>query len=113
MNVFVSKFWNPGSNGIDAFSYNWYGKNGLFVPPVYLITRVLRYMEFCNAYGTLVLPKWKSGRYWPILCPDGITFIPAVREVQMLPNYYGAFETGTNFTIYNVGAFLSFQMIAF
>ncbi|CAC5408504.1 unnamed protein product [Mytilus coruscus] len=35
--VFYSRFWNVNSSGVDAFSVDWRGINGLFVPPVSLI----------------------------------------------------------------------------
>ncbi|VDI66658.1 Hypothetical predicted protein [Mytilus galloprovincialis] len=47
--VFYSRFWNENSSGIDAFTVDWYGVNGLFVPPVFLIPRVINYMRQCNA----------------------------------------------------------------
>ena len=50
---FYSRYWNPGSVGIDAFTCDWGGINGWFVPPVYLITRVLKHMALSRGYGTL------------------------------------------------------------
>ncbi|KAL5020676.1 hypothetical protein ScPMuIL_002241, partial [Solemya velum] len=84
VSVFVSKFWNPGCMGIDAFSFDWSGKNGLFVPPFYLISRVLLYMEMCHAFGTLIVPVWRTGKFWPFLCPQGNIFISASNEGDLL-----------------------------
>ena len=37
------------STGIDAFTVDWHGVNGLFVPPIFCIPRVLKYMrQECN-----------------------------------------------------------------
>ena len=33
------------STGIDAFTVDWHGVNGLFVPPIFLIPLVLKYMR--------------------------------------------------------------------
>lgn len=82
--MFYSRYWNPGSTGIDAFSADWSSINGWFNPPVYLITRVIKHMQICGAYGVLIIPFWKSGRFWPFLCPDGKHFIYGVREYKVL-----------------------------
>ena len=76
--VFYSRFWNVYSAGVDAFTVDWRGINGLFVPPVSLIPRVLVYMRQCGAVGTLILPYWPSASYWPMLCPSGDGFISEV-----------------------------------
>ena len=50
--VFYSRYWNV----IDAFTVNCGGINGLFVPPLCLLFKVLQYMKQCKAYSTVVLP---------------------------------------------------------
>jgi hypothetical protein len=47
--VFHSRYWNVKSIGIDAFTVDWGGVNGLFVPPVCLLFKVLQYMKQCRA----------------------------------------------------------------
>jgi len=47
--VFYSRYWTVNSIGIDAFTIDWHGINGWFVPPVCLLARVLRYMRQCTA----------------------------------------------------------------
>ena len=64
---FYSRFWNPGSAGIDAFFHSWEGENALLVPPVSLASRVLTFMHTCKAKGTFVLPYWPSAPFWPLL----------------------------------------------
>jgi hypothetical protein len=56
------------STGVDAFTVDWHGVNGLFVPPIFLIPRVLKYMRQCRtidcfmlAVGQIlanVMPEW-------------------------------------------------------
>ena len=58
--VFYSRYWTVNSMGIDAFTIDWNGINGCFVPPICLVARVLRYMKQCMAHGTVILPLWKS-----------------------------------------------------
>jgi hypothetical protein len=83
--VFYSSYWNVKSIGIDAFTVNWGGINGLLVPPVCLLFKVLQYVKQCRAYGTVVLPMWKSASFWPMLCPAGDGFIKEVVGVSDLP----------------------------
>jgi hypothetical protein len=45
LKVFYSRYWNMYSTGIDTFTVDWPGVNGLFVPPIFLIPRVLKYMR--------------------------------------------------------------------
>ena len=43
------------------------GENCLLVPPVSIVSRVLHYMKWQNAAGTLVVPFWPSAHYWPLI----------------------------------------------
>ena len=38
---FNSRFWNPGSEAVDAFTSNWCDDNNWLCPPVYLVPRVI------------------------------------------------------------------------
>ena len=53
---FNSRYWNPGSESINAFICDWEHENNYLCPPIPLIPRVLRHAENCLAQGTLVLP---------------------------------------------------------
>ena len=68
---FNSKYWNPGSEAVDAFIVDWGGENNWLCPPIGLIPRVLRHAQRCKAEVTLVVPYWESAPFWPILCPQG------------------------------------------
>lgn len=37
VNRFYSKYWNPGSTGVDAFAYDWSGENCWIVPPPVIV----------------------------------------------------------------------------
>ena len=60
---FKSIFWNPGSEGIDAFVMNWHGENNYPCPPICLILRVLHHMSNCKASGSLIVPLWHSAPF--------------------------------------------------
>ena len=83
--VFYSRFWNPGSSGVDAFTENWGSKFGLFVPPVILVARVLKQMQAQRARGILVIPYWPSAVFWPLICCEHGGFIKNVLDWVDLP----------------------------
>ena len=91
---FNSRFWNPGSEAVDAFTVDWAGENNWLCPPIGLIPRVLRHMQCCKAEGTLVVPLWKSSPFWPILCPDGANFAWFVVGCVELPQMEMLFIPG-------------------
>jgi len=64
---FFSKFWNPGTAGLDAFFQSWQNENCLLVPPFTLVCETLRHMNRDSAVGTLVIPDWPSSAFWPLL----------------------------------------------
>ena len=64
---FNSRFWNPGSEAVDAFTCDWQGENNWWCPPVYLVPRVLRHAQATKATGTLLVPNWPSATFWPML----------------------------------------------
>ncbi|MCG7876850.1 MAG: DNA N-6-adenine-methyltransferase [Candidatus Thiodiazotropha endolucinida] len=82
---FYSRFWNEGCVGVDAFTAIWGNCNGYFLPPISLISRVLKQMIMCRAYGVLVLPLWRSANFWPLLCCEDGYFIHNVTDVADLP----------------------------
>ena len=73
------------STGIDAFTVDWHGVNSLFVPPMFLIPRVLECMGQGREIGTLIVPCWPSENYWSMLCPSGNGFIDQVIGYIDLP----------------------------
>ena len=110
--VFYSRFWNVSSSGIDAFTVNCNGVNGLFVPPVFLISRVLKYMKQCKAFGTLIVPFWQSASFWPCLCPNGRNFIDQVVEWVDLPTEKEFYIPGKSKKGIFGNSDLTFRMIA-
>ena len=57
---FFSRFWNPGTAGVDAFFQSWQNENCLLVPTVTLVCETLKHMDTDSAVGTLVIPDWPS-----------------------------------------------------
>ena len=57
---FNSRFWNPGSEAMDAFTCNWGDENNWLCPPVYLVPQVIQHAKKCGAKATLLVPEWPS-----------------------------------------------------
>ena len=59
-----SRFWNPGSEAVDAFTQRWSAENNWLCPPVSLIVRTVKHLVYCKASGTLVVPEWPSSPFF-------------------------------------------------
>lgn len=68
---FNSKYWCPGTEGVDAFHQFWGDEINWLVPPPILISEVVRKAVLDRASSTLIIPQWKSAPFWPLLFPDG------------------------------------------
>ena len=68
---FKSRFWNSGSEAVDAFTCNWSGENNWLCLPIYLVPRAIRHASKCLASATLLVPQWPSAPFWPMLFPNG------------------------------------------
>ena len=110
--VFYTRYWSPGSAGIDAFTENWRGKKGWFVPPICLIARVLKHMEKCCCFGTIVVPYWPSASFWPILCSEGGHFGRAVKGWIDLPTGASYYVSGEHSGALFGKQDLKFRMLA-
>ena len=82
---FNSKYWCPGTEGIDAFDQCWSNENNWIVPPPSLIPRVINKILREKASSTLIVPEWKSSPYWPLLL-DGEHFKSFILHWSYLPN---------------------------
>lgn len=36
--------------------------------PVFLIPKVIKYLEKCRCKGVLIVPYWSSAVFWPLVC---------------------------------------------
>ena len=105
---FNSRWLNPCTEAVDAFTVNWVGENNWIFPPPFLIPKVLARMQHNHEDGTLIVPLWTSSPWWPLLTTDGHhprhwitdwldiplaadTFVPAVEHVCLfgadVPSY--------------------------
>ena len=77
---FNSRYWNPGSETIDAFSVSWARENNWLVPPISLVARTILHLRDSRGCGTLVAPYWKSAPFWPLINNVNGNFIDAVKD---------------------------------
>ena len=89
---FYSRFWTPGSSGVDAFAHDWSSDNSWIVPPPNVVCRVLLYLKMFKARGVLVVPKWKSALYWPMIWDESTRsfayYIKAFVEYEKPKNFF-------------------------
>ena len=64
---FNSKFYSRRAEAIDAFTCNWSCDYNYLVPPLFLIPRVVDYLQLCRGYGLLVIPYWRAAFFWPCI----------------------------------------------
>ncbi|CAC5399205.1 unnamed protein product [Mytilus coruscus] len=46
---FNSKYWNPTTSAIDAFTCNWHGENNWLFPPIRLVSNCINHLVYCGA----------------------------------------------------------------
>jgi hypothetical protein len=79
---FFSRYWNPGTAGVDAFYQDWSNENCLVVPPVPIAARVLNFMYHNKWKGTLVVPLWTSASYWPLIVSKFASYVKGKLVLQ-------------------------------
>ena len=82
---FNSRVWCPGTEAVNAFDQSWEGEVNWIVPPPRLILRCLQKMRSEKARGTMIMPVWKSGIFWPFVHPTKHGFANFVESTKSLP----------------------------
>jgi hypothetical protein len=83
---FYSEFYSPDSAGVDALAQDWTGENCWICPPVRLIIKVIRKIKQHDCSGILIVPDWKTGKFWPFLFDaGGNTLFPFKNAVRFQP----------------------------
>ncbi len=73
---FNSRYWNPGSERVDAFTQTWSGENNWLVPPISLIANTILHLRASKSKETLIIPEWPSAPFWPLLTNNQGKFVP-------------------------------------
>ena len=93
---FNSMFWNPGCEAVDCFCQTWEGENNWLVPPIALVNRCIKFLVTRKACGTLIVPKWTSSSFWPLIFKTGSMTHSYVKDVLEFQNASSIFEQGSN-----------------
>ncbi|XP_052089575.1 uncharacterized protein LOC127726267 [Mytilus californianus] len=93
---FNSKYWNPTTSAIDAFTCNWNGENNWLVPPISLVSNCINHLVSCVAEGTLVVPKWQSAAFWPLIFKQNLEYACYVVDVLEFHEVERIFVAGNN-----------------
>lgn len=93
---FYSKFYNPGTLGVDCFSFSWSGEFCWLVPPVSLIPRAIKHVCICKCRAVLVVPVWPSSVFWPFLLTNEGYFRSFVVNWWYIENGKDVYEHGAN-----------------
>jgi len=93
---FNSVFWLPYSEAVDAFSQDWSVEINWLVPPINLVIRTIKHLIACNARGTLVVPKWTSAAFWPLLFDKDLRYRSYVMDVIEFRDAHGIYKHGAN-----------------
>jgi hypothetical protein len=105
---FNCRWWVPGTDGIDSKS--WDKENNLHVPPPRLVVHCINKISKEHIKCTLVLPKWKSAPFWPMLINENGNFKFFLKQVLNLYRTYVVVGNGYYGTFDN--KLLKFNMIA-
>ena len=93
---FYSRFLCPGTSGVNAINYCWGQDNNWVVPPINLIGKSISRMETSKAKGVLVVPRWESAYYWPLICGEDGVFKEFVKDSLLYADCMNFFENSDN-----------------
>ena len=91
---FNSEFLVEGSSGVNAFNFHWGGYNNWVAPPVPLVSAAIKHMQKSRCVGSLVIPKWKTASFWPLIVEESGHFRDFVKSLISFGKDTRFFETG-------------------
>ena len=91
---FWSRYWCPGTQGIDSFSVSWAGVVNWINPPFGMIGRVIQKLRSDRAVATVIVPFWRGRHWWCLVAPDGSHLSEYVRDWVWLRSVQDTFLPG-------------------
>lgn len=82
---FNSRWFQPGTENVNALSLSWEDENNWLVPPICLLSATIHHLVLSKAYGTLLVPKWPSAKFWPFLFPSSAPYNWIVKDIHSFP----------------------------
>jgi hypothetical protein len=80
---FCSSFYEDEAECMDSLGADWSGDNNWCFPPYKLIGLTIHHLRCCCVVGTLVVPYWAHGPFWPLLYPQGVGGTPSAHVVAI------------------------------
>ena len=93
---FYSKFWEENCSGVDALAYNWANEFCWTVPPVSLVSKVINKILQDKAKGVLIVPRWRSSLFWPLLVEDDYAYKSFVKNAVIYDDCSFILKEGIN-----------------
>jgi hypothetical protein len=90
---FYAKYCCEGVTGIDAFAFSWANEFVWMVPPPKLIPKVISHCKLFRVKGILIIPKWTSAVYWPLV-KNGEVWLPGLTLKYEYQNPVNFFKRG-------------------
>ena len=88
VDTFNSKFFCPGSDGVDTFTKDWsHCELNWLCPPIKLIPSCIEHLMLCKAKGILIVPEWPSSFFWPKLFGSKL-FNSFIKHVYVFEPFY-------------------------
>ena len=100
---FNALFYCPGVEAVDAFAQDWSQDFNWCNPPFSLIGRVLCKIMQDQAHGILIIPRWPSAWWWPMLVDGHGNFNSIVKDWVELPNAKDMFMPGIHMSTFDTG----------
>ena len=82
-----------GTEGVDAFVFNWKNEMNWLVPPISEVCRVVHKINE-PTLGTVIVPYWPSAEFWPLLNKGG-AWEPYIVDVKNFENGRRYIEQGS------------------
>lgn len=102
-----SKFCDINTEAVDCFTQNWSGCNNWLVPPIAMVSKTILHLLSCNAHGTIIVPKWPSAAFWPMIFKANFVKQDFVLEVLEFNAQQGIFVKNENNCIFSSRRFSS------
>ena len=92
---FCSRCHKPRCEAVDAFTVSWFKENNWIFPPPHLIPRVLKHMSTGGKIGTVLLLRWPSAVWWPLLVNTDGSWKAFITGLMTFQPYQGIFLAGS------------------
>ena len=89
-----SRFFDYQCETVDAFSQNWKDTNNWLVPPIHLVSKTVFHLLACGGRGCLIVPKWPSASFWPLIFKAGEIKREFVKEILEFSSAQNIFVQG-------------------